>query len=52
MPAVRQPDLTRAAGAAFFEAALERPKAARCFLREGLAAENDDVRVETARGRR
>jgi hypothetical protein len=34
---------------AFFESALRRSRAARCFVRRTLAAENPDVHVEVHR---
>jgi predicted dienelactone hydrolase len=53
MQAARQHELTRAVVAAFFESTLGRARtAARCFLRETLAAENADVRVESRRAAR
>jgi len=52
MQATRQHDLTRAAVVAFFESTFRRSRPARCLLREGLAHENPDVRVEIhGRGR-
>jgi dienelactone hydrolase len=50
MVAQRQHDLTTAALNAFFEATFKHSRDARCFLAEGLAAENADVRVETRAG--
>ena len=46
----RQHDLTTAALNAFFEATFKHSRDARCFLADGLAAENADVRVETRAG--
>ncbi|HJQ84260.1 MAG TPA: hypothetical protein VKA21_09310 [Candidatus Binatia bacterium] len=52
MQAKRQQELTRAIEAAFFESTLAGSRAARCFLRSRLAAENADVRVVSATGRK
>ena len=52
MQALRQHELTTAVEAAFFESTLRGSRAARCFLRARLAAENTDVRVQSSRGRR
>jgi dienelactone hydrolase len=52
MVAQRQHDLTNAAATAFFESTLRRSKAGRCFLAKRLGAENADVVVSAARGRR
>jgi len=52
MVARRQHDLTNAAAAAFFEGALRGSKAGKCFLATRLGAENPDIVVSTARGRR
>ena len=49
MAAARQHDLTVAATVAFFESRFRRSRAARCFLRHGLAAENPDVTTAVAR---
>jgi predicted dienelactone hydrolase len=46
MQAVRQHDLTQATVVAFLESTFRKSRPARCFVRQGLAAENDDVRVE------
>ncbi len=43
MPASRQHDLTQAAGTAFFQEQLQKSRAAHCFLRKVLAAENPEV---------
>jgi hypothetical protein len=45
MPATRQHELTQAAGTAFFQERFQKSRAARCFLRKNLAAENPEVRV-------
>jgi len=45
MQASRQHELTQAAGTAFFQEQLQKSHAARCFLRQGLAAENPEVTV-------
>jgi predicted dienelactone hydrolase len=45
MPASRQHDLAQATGTAFFQEQLQKSRAARCFLRKVLAAENPDVTV-------
>jgi predicted dienelactone hydrolase len=51
MQAERQQQLTQVVEAAFFESALRHSRSARCFLRQGLAAENADVHVAFLRGR-
>src|SRR5262245_66274486 len=45
MPASRQHDLTQAAGTAFFQERFQKSRAARCFLRKVLAAENPEVSI-------
>jgi len=45
MPASRQHDLTQAAGTAFFQERFQKSRAARCFLRKVLAAENPEVHI-------
>jgi dienelactone hydrolase len=52
MVAQRQHDLTNAATTAFFENTLRGSKAGRCFLATRLGAENADIVVSTARGKR
>lgn len=47
MQAVRQHELTQAAVVAFFESRFRKSRAARCFLRQGLAQENSDVQVRS-----
>ena len=49
MQASRQHELTQAVESAFFESTLGRSRAARCFLRERLAAEDADVQVQIRR---
>ncbi len=49
MQAARQHDLTKAVGAAFFDATLGRSGPARCFLRESLGTENADLTVQMKR---
>lgn len=51
MQAMRQHQLTQTVEAAFFESTLRRSRAAACFLRGRLAAENPDVHVESLAGR-
>ena len=46
MPPAVQQELTRIAGVAFFEGTLRDDVGARCFLHDGFAAENDEVRVQ------
>jgi hypothetical protein len=46
----RQHELTTAALNAFFEATFKHSRDARCFLADGLEAENADVHVETRSG--
>ena len=46
MQALRQHQLTTAVESAFFESTFRRSRAARCFLRRQLAAENADVQVQ------
>ena len=48
MPATRQHAITTSVVNAFFESTLHHSGAARCFLRERLDAENDDVQVQSA----
>ena len=45
MTASRQHDLTQAAGTAFFQERFQKSRAAHCFLRKVLAAENPEVSV-------
>jgi predicted dienelactone hydrolase len=45
LPASRQHDLTQAAGTAFFQERFQKSRAARCFLRKVLAAENPEVSI-------
>ena len=52
MTAMRQHEISRAVAAAFFDSTLRGSRPARCFISEHLAAENADVMVETARGRK
>ena len=49
MTAARQHDLTRAAVVAFLEFAFRHDATARCVLRESLAQDNPDVRVDVRR---
>jgi predicted dienelactone hydrolase len=46
MQAARQHDLTQATVVAFLESTFRKSRPARCFVRQGLAAENPDVHVE------
>jgi hypothetical protein len=52
MKATRQHELTTAIESAFFASTLGRSREARCFLRERLARENADLRVQIRYGRR
>jgi predicted dienelactone hydrolase len=49
MQAARQHEITQAVVAAFFDATLKHSRAARCFLRGGLASENADLAVAAHR---
>ena len=51
MLATREQLLTQTVEAAFFESTLHHSRSARCFLRDRLASENADVRVQVTHGR-
>jgi len=52
MQAARQHDLTQAMVVAFFESTFRKSRPARCFVKQGFAAENADVVVEHHRAGR